>query len=210
MKKTFYFIRHGQTDLNLKGIVQGRGVNTSLNENGRKQADAFFNAYKHIPFDKIYTSTLVRTHQTIERFELELGIPKEQLAGLDEISWGIYEGQVQDETIMKGFEQLVNSWRNNDLDVHIENGESPNQLVKRQKEAVDYMLSKKEERTVLVCMHGRALRIMLCHLTDTPVTMMDDFPHTNTSLYVLEYENKKFKIIDHYNTAHLEGLEWEK
>ncbi|HLS39123.1 MAG TPA: histidine phosphatase family protein, partial [Sphingobacterium bovisgrunnientis] len=61
MKKTFYFIRHGQTDLNLKGIVQGRGVNTSLNDSGRKQADAFFNAYKHIPFDKIYTSTLVRT-----------------------------------------------------------------------------------------------------------------------------------------------------
>ena len=36
MKKTFYFIRHGQTDLNLKGIVQGRGVDSPLNENGIK------------------------------------------------------------------------------------------------------------------------------------------------------------------------------
>jgi probable phosphoglycerate mutase len=208
VKKTFYFIRHGQTDLNLKGIVQGRGVDTSLNDNGRKQANAFFNAYKHVPFDKIYTSTLVRTHQTVERFVQEIGIPLQQLIGLDEISWGIYEGKVQDETIMEGFQNLVSSWRNNELDAHIENGESPNELVKRQKEAISYMLNQKSENTVLVCMHGRALRIMLCHLTNTPVSQMDEFPHTNTSLYVLEYENGEFTIIDHYNTRHLEGIEW--
>lgn len=207
MKKTFYFIRHGQTDLNLKGIVQGRGVNTSLNENGRKQADAFFNAYKHIRFNKIYTSTLIRTYETVERFVNELEIPREDLIGLDEISWGIYEGKVQDETIMQGFKALVSSWKNNELDNHIENGESPNQLVQRQKEAISYILNKEYEETVLVCMHGRALRIMLCHLTGTPVSNMDNFPHTNTSLYVLTYENGKFNIIDHYNTVHLEGLE---
>lgn len=207
MKKTFYFIRHGQTDLNLKGIVQGRGVDTSLNENGRNQAEAFYAAYKHIPFDKIYTSSLVRTHQTVDRFVQELHIPKEDLLGLDEISWGVYEGQVQDETIMKGFAKVVSSWRNNDLDLSIENGESPNELVKRQKEAILYMLSKEDEHTILVCMHGRALRILLCHLTDVPVCMMDDFPHTNTSLYVLTHEDGKFEIIDYYNTIHLEGLE---
>jgi probable phosphoglycerate mutase len=207
LKKTFYFIRHGQTDLNLKGIVQGRGVNTSLNKNGRKQADAFFNAYKHIPFDKIYTSTLVRTHETVERFVNELGISHQELVGLDEISWGIYEGKVQDETIMQGFKELVSSWQNNELDVCIENGESPNQLVQRQRDAIAYMLSKEGEKTVLVCMHGRALRIMLCHLTETSVCNMDDFPHTNTALYVLTYEHGKFNIINHYNTAHLEGLE---
>lgn len=55
MKKTFYFIRHGQTDLNLKGIVQGRGVNSPLNETGLAQAQAFmmlikiFRLIKFIP-----------------------------------------------------------------------------------------------------------------------------------------------------------------
>ena len=207
MRKTFYFIRHGQTDLNLQGIVQGRGVNSPLNANGQKQADAFFEAYKHIPFDRIYTSTLLRTHQTIERFEKELGIPREELEGLDEISWGIYEGQVQDETILKGFQKVVESWRNNDLDLSIEAGESPNQLVKRQKEAIAHILKQEDEDTVLVCMHGRALRILMCHLTDVPVCQMDDFPHTNTALYVVTYNKGKFEIIDYYNTRHLEGLE---
>lgn len=204
-KKTFYFIRHGQTDLNLRGIVQGRGVNSPLNDNGLKQAQAFYDAYKHISFDKVYTSTLLRTHQTVEKF-INQGIPTEQLEGLDEISWGIYEGKEQDETIMHGFAKVVESWRNNDLDLAIELGESPNDVVVRQKQALTHMLNNEEEETVLVCMHGRALRIFLCHLTDVCVNLMDDFKHTNTALYVLEYSDGKFNIIDHYNTKHLEGL----
>lgn len=204
-KKTFYIIRHGQTDLNLRGIVQGRGVNSPLNTNGLNQAEAFYQAYMDIPFDKVYTSTLLRTHQTVDKF-VQQGIPTEQLEGLDEISWGIYEGKEQDENIMAGFADVVSSWRNNDLDLAIESGESPNVVVQRQKEAFAHMLQKEDENTVLVCMHGRALRILLCHLTGVPVNMMDDFPHTNTSLYVLEYEDDGFKIIDHYNTKHLEGL----
>lgn len=204
-KKTFYFIRHGQTDLNLRGIVQGRGVNSPLNDNGIKQAHAFYQMYKDVPFDKIYTSTLLRTYQTVDKF-IQLGIPTEQLEGLDEISWGIYEGQEQDETIMKGFAKVVESWRSGDLDLAIEKGESPNQLVQRQKEAISHMLNQPHEETILVCLHGRALRILLCHLTGTPVHLMDDFPHTNTSLYVLDYSDGQFEIVDHYNTKHLEDL----
>ncbi len=205
MKKTFYFIRHGQTDLNLKGIVQGRGVNSPLNETGFKQAEAFYEAFKNIPFDKVYTSTLLRTKQTVQQF-LDDGIPTEELIGLDEISWGIYEGKEQDEVIMTGFEKVVASWRNGELDLSIEEGESPNALVARQKEAIQHMLTRTDEETILVCMHGRALRIMLCHLTDVDVCQMDDFPHTNTALYVLEYDQEKFTIVDHYNVKHLVNL----
>lgn len=206
MKKTFYFIRHGQTDLNLRGIVQGRGVNSPLNENGFKQAQAFFEAYKTVPFDKIYTSTLLRTHQTIAPFAA-LGIPVEAHEGFDEISWGVYEGKEQDETIMQGFEALVAAWRNNNLDVAVEHGESPNALVVRQKAAIAHMLEQENENLVLVCMHGRALRILLCHITGVPVHLMDDFPHTNTALYVLEYADGKFTITDYYNTKHLEAIQ---
>ncbi|MFM8374363.1 MAG: histidine phosphatase family protein, partial [Bacteroidota bacterium] len=36
-----YFIRHGETDFNRQGIIQGRGVDSDLNETGRQQARAF-------------------------------------------------------------------------------------------------------------------------------------------------------------------------
>ncbi|MBD1426899.1 histidine phosphatase family protein [Sphingobacterium arenae] len=205
MRKTFYFIRHGQTDLNLRGIVQGRGIDSPLNKTGHKQAQAFYEAFGQVSFDKIYTSTLLRTKQTVRPF-LDLGIPSEELSGLDEISWGIYEGKEQNETIITGFEDIVSSWRNGNLDLGVEQGESPNQLVARQQQAISYMLQQKDEDTILVCMHGRAMRIMLCHLTGVPVCLMDDFPHTNTALYVLEYNDDGFKIVDHYNIKHLENI----
>lgn len=206
MKKTLYFIRHGQTDLNLRGIVQGRGVNSPLNSTGLKQAEAFHSAYQDIPFDKVYTSTLLRTHQTAQPF-LEKDIPWEQLEGLDEISWGIYEGQEQNEHIMAGFGEVVAAWAAGDLDLSIERGESPNTLKRRQQEAIAHIVAQPAEDTVLVVMHGRALRIILCWLSGVDLARMDEFPHTNTSLYIVEYEDGKFSIIDYYNTKHLEALD---
>ena len=69
-------IRHGETEYNRQGIVQGSGIDADLNETGRNQAEAFYQKYKDIPFDKVYTSALVRTHQTVEKF-IEAGIPHE-------------------------------------------------------------------------------------------------------------------------------------
>ncbi|AIM37471.1 histidine phosphatase family protein [Sphingobacterium sp. SG20118] len=205
MKKTFYFIRHGQTDLNLKGIVQGRGVNSPLNETGLAQAQAFYNSYKDVNFDKIYTSTLIRTHQTVASF-INDGVSWQELAGLDEISWGVYEGKEQNESIMSGFSELVSAWKNGELDVSVDQGESPNALMQRQSEAIQHMVKQEHEETILVCMHGRALRIILCLLTGVDASKMDEFPHTNTALYKLTYVNGQFEIIDYYNTKHLEVL----
>jgi probable phosphoglycerate mutase len=205
LEKLLYIIRHGQTDLNKAGIVQGRGVNSPLNEMGVKQAKAFFDYYQHEGFDKIYTSTLLRTHQTVQPF-VDAGIPAEALIGLDEIGWGIYEGQVQTPEIMTGFEALIKRWSEGDLDAAVDQGESPNTLMERQKEALSIILSREEERKVLICMHGRALRIFLCLLLGRSAAQMDQFPHTNTALYKVGWSNGSFTLLDSYNTLHLNGL----
>src|SRR5699024_10938595 len=113
-------IRHGETDLNKRGIVQGRGMDTDLNDTGRKQALAFYNAYKHIPFDKIYTSTLKRTHQTVQKF-IDDGIPWVQYAGLDELAWGIYEGMESTPENRAAFKDLLKSWQKGDIHQKFEN-----------------------------------------------------------------------------------------
>jgi len=60
-QKTIYLIRHGETDFNRRGVVQGSGVDSDLNDMGRAQAQAFFQAYQHVPFEKLYVSGLKRT-----------------------------------------------------------------------------------------------------------------------------------------------------
>jgi probable phosphoglycerate mutase len=55
-------------------------------------------------------------------------------------------------------------------------------------------------------MHGRAMRILLSHISGLPLSKMDDFPHDNTCLYRLwyYYENNQFEIISKNETHHFE------
>ncbi|WDF53567.1 histidine phosphatase family protein [Mucilaginibacter sp. KACC 22063] len=201
--KTLYIVRHGQTDLNKQGIVQGRGMDTDLNEEGRRQAQLFYRSYGYIDFDKIYISTLKRTQQSIQPF-IDKGIPFEKLPGLDELAWGIHEGQPSTPETKAAFLHLMREWTRGNLDEKFENGESPNEVQARQKEALDHIMSKPEEKTVLVCMHGRAMRLLLCLLTEQPLTKMESFPHQNLVLYKVTYNGEKFEIADFNNSIHLQ------
>ena len=200
--KKLYIIRHGETDLNKNGIVQGRGIDSSLNETGRMQAEAFYKMYKDVAIDKIYTSKLKRTHETVSHF-IEKGIGWEQLEGLDELAWGIYEGQKSTPDLRKAFKKLIENWNLGNFDVKTEGGESPNEVFARQAKAMEHILKQENEETILVCMHGRAIRLLMCQLLQKPLSEMDNFPHQNTSLYILNYDGAKFEVEVFNSLAHL-------
>ena len=61
-----HIIRHGESENNLKGIVQGSSVNDSLNLRGKKQAEAFYQFYCQEAYDYIYSSTLKRAMETVD------------------------------------------------------------------------------------------------------------------------------------------------
>ena len=204
IEKTLYIVRHGQTDLNKQGIVQGRGRDTDLNEEGRRQANQFYEAYKTVPFDKIYVSELKRTQQSVQPF-IDLGIPFKKLAGLDELAWGIHEGQPATPETKAAFLMLMRDWLDGKLDEKFEGGESPNEVKARQLEALKVIMSHPEEKTVLICMHGRALRLLMCVLTNQPLTQMDNFPHQNLVLYKVVYDGDKFTIAEANNALHLKN-----
>jgi len=70
---------------------------------------------------------------------------------------------------------------------------------------MDVIMGHTEEKTVLICMHGRALRLLLCWLTGKPLTEMESFPHQNLVLYKLTYNGNKFEIVDFNNAQHLKS-----
>jgi broad specificity phosphatase PhoE len=204
IQKTLYIVRHGQTDLNKQGIVQGRGRDTDLNDEGRRQAQQFYAAYKDVPFDKIYISKLKRTQQSIQPF-IDLGLPYEKLEGLDELAWGIYEGQPATPENKAAFFDLMRAWVAGKLDIKFEGGESPNEVKARQLQALETIMSHREEKNVLICMHGRALRLLLCILTNQPLTQMDTFPHQNLVLYKVTYDGSNYEITDFNNAGHIKN-----
>ena len=207
--KKIYLVRHGQTDFNLKGIVQGSGVDSSLNEKGRAQAKAFYDMYKHVGFDKIYISSLRRTYESVQDF-IASGIPFESLPELNEISWGSKEGQMITPEEDAYYHWMLKQWQLGKTDLKIEGGESPRQVADRQQVALQHIFSKTNEHNVLICMHGRAIRIILCQLLNYPLYSMDMFEHENLCLYQLDYTGSMISVKRYNDTAHLHHLKIQK
>lgn len=97
-------VRHGETDWNLSGVLQG-WIDVPLNETGRRQAQELGIAYASTGFSAIWTSPLARASDTADivaevlrlpapirhdglrerRFGAIQGIPKEELAELNPV-----------------------------------------------------------------------------------------------------------------------------
>jgi len=204
--KKIYLVRHGQTDYNLRGIVQGSGIDASLNERGHKQAEEFYESYRDIPFDKVYTSTLRRTVESVRRF-IDAGLPHESLSGLNEINWGTREGIVITPEEDAYYHWVISEWQNGNTTLRIEGGESPQDVFDRQKPALDHILSQENEETVLICMHGRAMRVLLCQILNYPLQCMDEFEHSNLCLYLLNYTGSLFTVELFNDSSHLSQSE---
>ena len=63
--KTIYFVRHGQTEWNASGRMQGQ-KNSDLNEVGRKQAEVHGRLLAALGIEAMYASPLDRARQTAE------------------------------------------------------------------------------------------------------------------------------------------------
>ena len=194
-----YIIRHAETEYNRKGIIQGSEVDSDINDVGESQANSFYEYYKNINFDKIYVSDLKRTFQTIRRFT-ENGSSYEKLKEFNEISWGVNQGKSDD---LEDYARLIDTWLAGNLDNKFEEGESPNEMSERLVKGFDKVLDDDHD-TVLLCIHGRALRILLSKIIDNDLTKMDKYVHSNTGLYILEYKNGKYEILGSNLRNHLE------
>jgi len=194
-----YIIRHAETEYNRKGIIQGSEVDSDINDVGESQANSFYEYYKNINFDKIYVSDLKRTFQTIRRFT-EKGSSYEKLKEFNEISWGVNQGKSDD---LEDYAKLIDTWLAGNLDNKFEEGESPNEMSVRLVKGFNKVLDDDHD-TVLLCIHGRALRILLSKIIDNDLTKMDKYVHSNTGLYILEFKNGKYEILGRNLRNHLQ------
>lgn len=202
--KVLYLVRHGQTDYNLKNIIQGRGVDSSLNDTGHQQARAFYEYHRDIAFNHILISKLQRTRQTMQPFA-DAGFKLEAYEQLDEIDWGHHEGRTGSHELSQEYKYITGQWREGNLHLGIPGGESPLELQARQRDFVDNILPKYSGK-ILICSHGRAIRSMLCTLLNEPLSKMDDFPHTNLTVYKLLGANDRWEVELFNFTDHLKNI----
>ena len=94
--RPFYFLRHGQTDWNVEGRLQGR-TDIHLNETGHAQARAAAAYFKAHPLTKIVSSPLQRALVTATYVADHLAVPLETDPRLQERHYGAIEGMTRAE-----------------------------------------------------------------------------------------------------------------
>jgi len=88
----FYFVRHGESEGNRDGVIQGR-LPSLLTEKGRRQAREAGAWFKDNPPDLVLTSPLTRARETADIIAAEAGVRNLHEADkLTEIDAGIFSG----------------------------------------------------------------------------------------------------------------------
>ena len=90
---TFYLVRHGQTEWNVKGIVQGGTTDSPLTENGINVSRELAKKFKNIKFDLVFSSDLLRAKRTAEIIVLERELAVKTSELLRERSFGDFDGK---------------------------------------------------------------------------------------------------------------------
>jgi len=200
--KEIYFIRHGETDYNKRHIIQGSGINSSLNETGRAQGKAFYEHYKSTDFEIIFVSALQRTRQTVTDFIGEK-ISTEEWKELNEIGWGDSEGKESTPEDHQIYKNMINEWAQGNLDASMKNGESAGELIDRLTQFVNH-LKTRSETYILVCTHGRAMRCLMTILKNEHPREMEKYKHANTGLFKATFDGKTFDVVLENDIRHLE------
>jgi len=204
MDKELFIVRHGETEFNKLKIVQGSGVDSSLNETGQAQAQALYGAYKDYGFELVVTSALVRTTETASHFIAD-GIPHLKDADINEISWGIYEGKSSAAGMKEAYVDLIASWNNEDYDARTEGGESAAEMSHRLGRFLAWVKARKEKK-ILVVMHGRSIRCLMCLVEGKAIKHMDQYHHHNTGIYKVLQKGDDLEVVQSNNIDHLAEL----
>jgi probable phosphoglycerate mutase len=201
--KEIYLLRHGQTAFNVEKRVQGKGVNSSLDEVGTAQGRAFFEYYRNHGFDLIITSSLNRTKETVRHFIEELNIPQQAFEELDEISWGIYEGQPASEEMHREHKNVITHWSHGNYDARISEGESALEMQSRLHKFLSHLITLPQKR-LLICTHGGTLAFLMTIFQELPLSRMPEFKHRNTGLCKFHFDGTQFHLELRDDLSHLE------
>ncbi|KAJ3060762.1 hypothetical protein HDU98_003270 [Podochytrium sp. JEL0797] len=183
--KRVYLIRHGETDANASGIMQGSGLDLPLSLRGKRQAVALGQRFPDTPVDLIVVSTLQRTTETAN--EIKKFHPNARfvvLKDLVEISWGELDGKVPTPALG----ELWKEWEDGNMDACAPGGESPIEVEKRAVPALYDVIrnSLPSEQNIVIVIHGRLIRILLASILNHNLRSMNTFHHANTCVNVLD------------------------
>lgn len=181
----FWLVRHGQTDWNLEGRLQGQ-LDVPLNETGREQARQLAATLRGKRFDAIYCSDLQRARQTAEIIAQVVNLPIRLDKRLREISQGQFEGMLFSEVVMK-FENALADRSRDPVYSRLPEGESVAEVAARVRDCIDEIACLASHEPVIVVSHGLALATILCQARPFPMETVYSHIQGNATAEVIQW-----------------------
>lgn len=145
----FYYLRHGETDWNREGRLQG-WTDIPLNATGKGQARAAQTAFHGAVIKNVCASPLLRARETADIVNDRIGAPLLEIDDLREVGFGEWEGSP---TLSK---DLASRWR---AGLVPDGGESYESFSQRVLGGLSQALAV--PGPVLIVAHGAVLRVTL-------------------------------------------------
>jgi len=183
---TILLVRHGETDFNRDGIIQGH-IDIPLNDRGRDKTVLLRGALDGRPVDALYASPLKRALETARILSDGMTHTVKELPGLMEFNFGKWEGRVFTDIIAE-YPEEWRTWKERWREAEIPGGETFAAFTSRVLAALNEILEAHAGKTVLVATHGGPIRAILAHcICGDCVEGYWKFQIDNSSLTELEF-----------------------
>ncbi len=179
MKREFYFIRHGRTDWNESGRIQGT-TDVPLNDRGREDARKAGEMLKEVPYEIVYSSPLSRAYETA----LLANIHQKDIIVMDDLkerSYGSFEGEVITDYVRA--DQSIDTYTGFD-------GETRTEAALRMKRALMEIIETTEYEKILITTHGSIVSSFIQLLNGIPEIPLPRGAVKNGSLNRIDYDGE--------------------
>ena len=161
IKKTIYFVRHGQSEHNVAPVFQS--PNSVLSEIGKKQAEAIAERLSKLQFESLITSPFDRAKETATIISRVTGKDLESSdLFVERIKPTVVNGKShKDKDASKIWDEWEKSLYSSGLKVA--DGENFSDLVARADKALEF-LQNRPEQSIVVVTHGFFLRTLIARI----------------------------------------------
>lgn len=180
-------VRHGQTEWNQLGIIQGR-TDIPLNDTGIMQARAAGEWLSQRRIDAVYSSPMQRAFDTATEIARPHGLPVISIDDIIEIDFGLWEEKTADE-LKKLYPEYWNDWS-----WHLDEEKSANMqaesaytILNRVKRALNSIFEENTAgSTPVVVSHTMPIKLIMANAIGLPLKSLQSIKVGNCGICELD------------------------
>ncbi len=192
-------VRHGKTDWNRELRIQGGSSDTSLNDEGRQQAENMALRLSQRSIQAIYSSPLKRALETAESIARPHNIEVVVEKSLREIEAGKLEGATSAE-LGRRFSELLTR---DGVSYRIPGGESLADLQQRSWGFIQQINRKNTDGELVVVSHYFAILTIICSALMLPLSYITRFRLSTGSISIINLDEEEARLELFNDTGHL-------